>query len=137
MSTATLASNKTNNDTEEHHDTTEELLEHFFEKYGDKSGNISPLQLCNLTMKLGKCAGNTESDQHGHDDEKEEKHSEADEQSTHHEEDNDEEKGHHDYGEVRKMFRQIFISLVDHLHSRVLFITYFDYSSLFYDNLQS
>lgn len=104
LSTTNLASNKTRNTTEEHHTTTEELLESFFGEYGDKNGEISPQQFCNITKKLAGCGGNTNSDQHGHED-----HTQPDDHDdeTHHDDDEEEKdeehaEEHHDDEEEEK-----------------------------------
>ncbi|CAB4004081.1 Hypothetical predicted protein, partial [Paramuricea clavata] len=69
LPTCTLAAqNTTSNHTEpeEQHSFTEELLEHFFEDYGDENGNIIASQLCNFTQKLSACSATTSIDPHGH-----------------------------------------------------------------------
>ena len=70
LSSTTLASNKTSNNTEgDGHTTTDELLEHFFEMYGGEKAGISSQQLCNLTKKLVGCNGDTRNvphDDHAH-----------------------------------------------------------------------
>ena len=71
VSTGTSAQNKTGKHTQtnEHHSSTEELLEDFFKDYGDGNGNIIASQLCNFTQKLSGCStAKASSDGHdGHD----------------------------------------------------------------------
>jgi hypothetical protein len=114
LSAVTLALNSTSKPTEpeEDHSYTEELLEHFFEDYGDGDGNIIASQLCNFTQKLSGCkAAASGGDGHDHGGEKTveklvegtEEHGEEHEEE--HGEEHEEEHGeeHEEEGPVRVM----------------------------------